>query len=359
VRVLCVSTDYPPATRGGYEQQCADLVAHLRARGHAVRILAGAGPRSRADGDVHRDLPRFPVQPVPTTSAQAAAGERRSAAVLERHLAAFAPDVVCWWRLGELSQSLVARVAARGLPAVGVVCDPWMEDGPARDPWCRVPGRAPVFAGVRWLCCSEWLRRRLGLADAAVVHPGIDAEAFGARAGAPPWRGRLLYAGRLSPLKGVGDAIAALARLPAATLSVIGDGPPPRPHPRMRVEPAMDRAALAARMRAADALLFPVRWEEPWGLVPLEAMACGLPVVATAAGGSAEYLRDGRNALVVPPGNPEAIARAVRRLARDGALRARLVAGGRRTAAAASLETANEAVHAALAEAVGVRSAAA
>jgi glycogen synthase len=358
VRVLCVSTDYPPAARGGYEQQCADLVAHLRARGHAVRVLAGGGPRCDGDLDVHRELPRFPVRQVPTGRAAAAAGERRSGAVLDRHLADFGPDVVCWWRLGELSQSLVGRVAARGLPAVGVVCDTWMEDGPLRDPWCRVTGRAPSLDGVRWLCCSRWLRARMGLREAEIMHPGVRATAFCERRSVPPWRWRLVYAGRLSPLKGVGDAIAALDRLDAATLSVIGDGAPPRPHPSMTVEPAIDRAALGARMRAADAVLFPVRWEEPWGLVPLEAMACGVPVVATGTGGSAEYLQEGMNALLVPPGDPDAIARAVRRLTDDPALRARLVDGGRRTAAAASLGAANEAVEAALADAVAERAAA-
>jgi glycogen synthase len=358
VRVLCVSTDYPPSARGGYEQQCADLVTHLRARGHSVRVLAGRRQRCEADVDVHRELPRFPVRPVATASAAAVAGERRSRAALDRHLAEFAPDVVCWWRLGELSQSLVGRVAARGLGAVGVVCDTWMEDGPARDPWCRLTGRAPRFDGVQWLCCSRWLRGRLRLRDAPVVHPGVDATAFRERRSVPPWRGELLYAGRLSPLKGVGDAISALDRLPRATLSLVGDGRRPCPHPRTAFEPAIDRAALAARMRAADAVLFPVRWDEPWGLVPLEAMACGVPVVATGTGGSAEYLRDGTNALIVPPGDPDAIARAVRRLAGHVALRARLVAGGRRTAAAASLRTANEAVEAALAEAVAERVAA-
>ncbi len=55
---------------------------------------------------------------------------------------------------------------------------------------------------------------------------------------------------------------------------------------------------MPAELAAADALLFPVQWEEPWGLVPLEAMASGTPVVATGTGGSGEYLRDGDNCLV-------------------------------------------------------------
>jgi glycosyltransferase involved in cell wall biosynthesis len=62
-------------------------------------------------------------------------------------------------------------------------------------------------------------------------------------------------------------------------------------------------------------------------------MSFGRPVVSTAVGGQAEYLRDGDNALVVPVDGPPALAGAVRRLADDGELRARLRAGGLRTAA--------------------------
>ena len=83
---------------------------------------------------------------------------------------------------------------------------------------------------------------------------------------------------------------------------------------------------------AADAILFPVTWNEPWGLVPLEAMATGRPVIATGTGGSGEYLRDGENALLVPPGDAGALAEAVKRLAADPDLRAHLRAGGLTTA---------------------------
>ena len=58
------------------------------------------------------------------------------------------------------------------------------------------------------------------------------------------------------------------------------------------------RGGLPATLRRGRRVLFPVRWEEPWGLVPLEAMAVGTPVVASGRGGSAEYLRDGENCLL-------------------------------------------------------------
>ena len=98
-------------------------------------------------------------------------------------------------------------------------------------------------------------------------------------------------------------------------------------------------------------MLFPVRWAEPWGLVPLEAMTVGTPVVASGRGGSGEYLRDGQNALVCEP-EPEALAGAVQRLAGDAALRARLRDGGFQTAAPFTEQAYNEAIEAALAEAV-------
>jgi glycosyltransferase involved in cell wall biosynthesis len=94
----------------------------------------------------------------------------------------------------------------------------------------------------------------------------------------------------------------------------------------------LERAELIAAYEEADAVVFPVRWEEPWGLVPLEAMAKGRPVVATGRGGSGEYLRDGENCLLFPAGDAAALADAVRRLAEDQALREKLHGEGVRTA---------------------------
>ena len=95
---------------------------------------------------------------------------------------------------------------------------------------------------------------------------------------------------------------------------------------------AVDRSLLRERYRDADVVVFPSTWEEPFGVVPLEAMACATPVVATAVGGSAEFLFDGDNCLRFTPGDPEALAAAIERLANDAALRARLVDCGLNTA---------------------------
>jgi glycosyltransferase involved in cell wall biosynthesis len=92
------------------------------------------------------------------------------------------------------------------------------------------------------------------------------------------------------------------------------------------------RSQLRSAYSEADVCVFPTEWDEPFGLVPLEAMACGTPVVATGSGGSGEFLFDGDNCLRFPEKDPGGLAAAIRRLAEDPDLRKRLVDGGLRTA---------------------------
>jgi glycogen synthase len=126
---------------------------------------------------------------------------------------------------------------------------------------------------------------------------------------------------------------------------------PPSPRVTFSSEP---RERLRDVYADHDAVLFPVQWEEPWGLVPLEAMAVGRPVVASGTGGSAEYLRHEENALVYSPRNsPQALASAITRLADDAALRARLREDGFPTAARFTERRYNEAIEKALEEATG------
>ena len=196
-----------------------------------------------------------------------------------------------------------------------------------------------------------------------ILYRGIDPSRFDAGQPGREWRGRLLCLGRIDPRKGVAVAIRALAELEDCTMRVVGDGD--RAHlaelEALAVELGLgDRVVfervpgdhVPAILAEADALLFPVQWEEPWGLVPLEAMASGTPVVATGTGGSGEYLADGENSLIYTPrDDPAALAGAVARL-RDPALRDQLRAGGLETAGRFSEAGFNAGVAAAIAEAV-------
>jgi glycosyltransferase involved in cell wall biosynthesis len=87
-----------------------------------------------------------------------------------------------------------------------------------------------------------------------------------------------------------------------------------------------------AAYQDADVVVFPVRWEEPFGLVPLEAMGVDRLVVSTMRGGTAEFLRDGENALVFEPDDPVGLAAVISRLAAEEPLRERMLEGGRQTA---------------------------
>jgi glycosyltransferase involved in cell wall biosynthesis len=384
---------YPPQHLGGYELIFQDTVRALRRRGHGVRVLASdlvlrAGAREE-DDDVHRELRRYwEGDRYPRLSPVQRLGlERANAAALDRHLAGLRPDAVLWCNMGGLSLSLLERVRRAGIPAVGYVADDWLVDGPRLDGWSRtwarrpraaraaggltgIPSRLDLDRAARWLFISDATRRAArtagwALPHAQVAHAGVH-EAF-APAPRPPWRWRLLYAGRVVADKGVDIAVGALAHLPGeATLTIAGpDGSAQDAAAlagqigrlglgdRIERRPALDRAALARAYAQADVVLFPSRWAEPWGLVGLEAMAVGTPVVASGTGGSAEYLRDGDNALVVGAPDPVAWAAAVRRLAGDAALRDRLRAGGLATAAGHPADLAPAAVVAALEDIVG------
>jgi D-inositol-3-phosphate glycosyltransferase len=191
-------------------------------------------------------------------------------------------------------------------------------------------------------------RRRI-----SVVPCGVDLDRFTPRGPselhAPP-RHRLVAACRLVERKGIADAVAALADVPDAELHVAG-GPPAG---ELDADPEARRLrALAARLgvgerlvlrgrvareqmpallRSADAVVC-VPWYEPFGIVPLEAMACGVPVVASAVGGQIDSVVHGLTGVHVPPRDPAALAGALRALLDDPGRRAELGAAGARRAA--------------------------
>ncbi|MGW7056852.1 glycosyltransferase [Streptomyces sp. NPDC054887] len=160
-------------------------------------------------------------------------------------------------------------------------------------------------------------------------------------------RHRLIQLGRLVPRKGAGVSIAALSGLPDTELLVVG-GPPADlldDDPEVRRLRALARdAGVADRvrftggvpgeqvpplLRTADVVLCPGDYE-PFGIVPLEAMACGKPVVASGVGGQLDTVSDPATGRLVPPGDPGALARAVGELLDDPALREACGEAGRR-----------------------------
>jgi glycosyltransferase involved in cell wall biosynthesis len=271
--------------------------------------------------------------------------------------------------------TLLRHLGADGVPVLYAVCDEWPRYGPRVDPWAArfdggalrgAAGRAVEaltglatnagpFGDAGTFCfVSEATRRRLEhdtewtFPCSTVVYSGIETAAFRPRDEPPFGHGdglRLLYMGRFEAWKGVDTLLAALPLLPDATLECYGRGAHGE---RRRLEQlardlgvadrvtfgSLERAELGDHYRGVDIVVFPSEWHEPFGLVPLEAMACGTPVVATGVGGSAEFLRDGGNCVLFAAGDAEELAAAVRRVRADAELRCRIVAGGLETSAA-------------------------
>ncbi len=386
-RVLAVGNAYPPHHLGGYEIVWRGVMRDLRAHGHHARVLTTQYRRSDVarneleDPDVHRELDWYwrehewrALSPLGRLRL-----ERHNAAVFDRHLDQLRPNVITWWPVGGLSLGLIERARRAGVPSVLFVHDYWPTYGPERDLWMRMwnrawparswaerlsglPTRVDYGSAGRWLFCSRAVRddtlaTSVAITDSAVISPGIASSFLTSARDAevPEWRWRLLYVGRVVAQKGVASAIEALAILPdEATLTIVGDGD--RSYhgfldrlaarlglsERVRFEPPRAHESLIAVYRSADAVLFPVRWHEPWGLVPLEAMALGRPVVATGRGGSGEYLAHGRNSLLFEPGDAAGLADALRSLAADPTLRERLRECGYETAAAHSEDAFNQ-----------------
>jgi glycosyltransferase involved in cell wall biosynthesis len=152
---------------------------------------------------------------------------------------------------------------------------------------------------------------------------------------------RFVFVGRLVDWKRLDLAVRAIARLPDAELEVIGDGVMRAQWTALTEELGiadrvkwvgwLPQGECAHRLRGATALLLPSIYE-CGGAVVLEAMACGIPVIAVAWGGPLDYL-DKSCGILVPPSGPESIiggfVEAARKLATDGSLRRRLGAAGR------------------------------
>jgi D-inositol-3-phosphate glycosyltransferase len=186
----------------------------------------------------------------------------------------------------------------------------------------------------------------------SVVPCGVDVARFAPDGPAEPrvpGRHRLVIACRLVERKGVGNAISALASVPRAELHVaggpdaseLGGYPEVRRLRRLATELGVqDRLVLRGRvgreempalLRSADAVVC-VPWYEPFGIVPLEAMACRVPVVASAVGGQIDSVVDGVTGVHVPPRDPRSLAAALNALLEQPERRAALGAAGARRA---------------------------
>ncbi|HEX2031367.1 MAG TPA: glycosyltransferase family 4 protein [Actinomycetota bacterium] len=210
--------------------------------------------------------------------------------------------------------------------------------------------RAGVRRAAGVICltaATAELVRRARPGGVSVIPSGIERRLFGAPHPDPvpdAPRPRVLYAGRLAAQKGVARLVEAFSRLRSpATLLLVGDGPErPAIERRIRARRLADRVRITgfvhhrdvpSYLANADVLVLPSVYEE-LGSILVEAMAAGVPVVASAVGGIPFLVRHGENGLLWDSDDTASLAEAIDRVVADGALRRRLRRGGRATAAA-------------------------
>jgi glycosyltransferase involved in cell wall biosynthesis len=366
-RILFCTDTYPPQVNG-VSVVTALSVTGLAARGWEVAVIAPRYPAVARDAFGHdpsyRALERglsIPSAPLPLyPDIRIAAPDARAVA---RCIDRFAPDVIhCATEF--VIGSLALRAARRrGIP----VTTSYHTDFARYTDAYGVPALKPLVS--RHLARFHQRARRTftpsvaaarDLATMGVPHPtvwgrGVDVDAFhpSHRSGVlraaygRPDTCLFLHVGRLAPEKGVDRVIAAydLARRQlhegAVHLVIAGSGPREHHLRAMGTDHItflgnLDRATVLPRLYAsADAFVF-ASLTETLGLVVLEAMASGLPVVATPAGGVADHLRHDQNGRACAPGDVGAMAWELVALALDPVLRRRLAAGARETAEALS-----------------------
>jgi glycosyltransferase involved in cell wall biosynthesis len=331
VRVLSVIQELGP---GGAERVVLSVVGGLSASGHAIAVAAAPGPWTAElpSGVDSFSLPRLERRPHRTVV---------GAWQLGKAIKVFKPDLVHAHNPGMAVLTALATRRGRKVPAIvsfhGV-------------PEADYPAAARVLRGARLpvVACGP------GVAAALAEH-GLDVRATvvnGISLPAPKAADRsslgiaddatlVVAVGRLVEQKDHATAIAALATLPpSVVLMIVGRGPLEAELRRQadalgvgdRVVLVGARPDARSILAAADVAVLPSRWEG-LPLVGLEALAAGVPLVATAARGTRELLHDGEDALLVPVGSVVELRAAIGRLLDDEGLRDRLRAAGPKLAA--------------------------
>lgn len=357
MRLLVCTDTYPPLVNG-VSVVTALTVAGLRRRGWDCLVLTPGAEGMASSRDTIADgvvaLPAVAWRTYPDV--RAAFGQRRTVRALVKR---FRPDLVhCptefvlgWYGRQEALRAGVPYCTSyhtdfsRYTSSWGV---PWLRR-PVQS-WIRHFHRRAARVYTPSLSARDDLQA-LGLRDIEVWGRGVDTELFQPRTDAStsavPQPFRFLYVGRLAPEKNIGFLIEAFAAVRAwhpempMELQIVGDGPSRDALQRRAAQSTelavhflgvQDREKDLPRIYAgADAFVY-ASTTETLGLVVLEAMAAGLPVVAVPAGGVAEHLLDDANGLTYTAGDHEACANAMSRLLQSPTLRTRLAQGARRTA---------------------------
>ncbi|HLQ57204.1 MAG TPA: glycosyltransferase [Streptosporangiaceae bacterium] len=305
--------------RGGSQAFVSDLARGLASRGHEVHVYAASGseipgvkvidtgvdPRALT-GTLYRAFG-------PAGSESAAAESAFASAYMSVQQIRY--DVI---HNHAFDAPAVRLATALHAPVVHTLHLPPDEAVAAALHHVARCGRPPAVAAVSVFQASAW--RRVVRVD-AILPPYVPTSVI-------PWSRTAgdgaVFAGRLSPEKGAAEAID-IARAAGVPIDVYGDTydaeyareqiGPRRTRPGVAVHQAVPRTLVWVAMARAAVVLYPARWDEPFGMAAAEAQACGTPVVAFRRGGLGEVIADGVTGFLVPPDDIQAAADAVGRAA--------------------------------------------
>ena len=385
VRILLVNNLYPPQVQGGAEVLAADVAAGLEHLGHEVVILTSSSGLTAAqrDGHIWRSLRGAPnvhfdrQRPCWQQLRLPYHYYRRyhscaNAAELRRAVESLRPDVVYVWELAGVGvTSLLRTLAELPVPVVFHLNSYWLiyagspDTGQSRlhTRWLKrwligtIPEvRRRSFIAISNAVKEQYIRAGFEPERIEVIYNGIDPRFLTLpRAERDPGmreRCRLLFVGRLRVEKGVLVVFRALDVLNneqeggirgKVHLDIFGAGDEVYIREMERFLREKDLKGLATfhgtvsqdelirQYDDADMLLVPSLWQEPFGLVVVEAMARGAPVIASDLGGPAEILTHEVNGLLVEPNNERALALAIKDLLEHPEKRQRLGKAARET----------------------------
>jgi len=353
---------------GGQNVHVAALATALAKRGTDVTVYTRRDDPSlpsrvsMAPRLVVEHVDAGPAEPIPKDDIYPYVGQLANG--LRRAWATRRPDVVHahFWMSGlaSLAATQPLRIPVlQTFHALGVV-KRRHQGGKDTSPPARIEHEVAIARRVDQVIatCSdevfELVRMGADRHRISIVPCGVDLGTFRPDGPAEPrqhGRHRLVVVSRLVERKGIGDVILAMRHLPDTEL-VIAGGPSPEAldrdpeghrllnlarqagvRDRIDFRGGLARADVPPLIRSADVVVS-VPWYEPFGIVPVEAMACGVPVAGSAVGGLIDTIVDGETGLHVPPRDPDRLAAVLRTLIDDATLRRRLGDAGARRAAA-------------------------
>ena len=313
--------------RGGAQAFVSDLARGLAGRGHDVHVYAATGSQipevevidtgidpERLAGTLYRASGPAAGAPGEGDPAAAAAAESAFSTVYTAVRAA-RYDVI---HNHAFDAPAVRHAMAGHAPVVHTLHLPPDTAVSAALRNAARHSRPPAVAVVSDFQASAW--RRVVPVDAVLPpYPATGIIPWSAAAGPGA-----LFAGRLSAEKGAAEAID-IARAAGVPIDVFGDVydpdysrgqiDPRRGWPGVTVHHGVPRTVLWEAMARAAVVLYPARWDEPFGMVAAEAQACGTPVIAFQRGGLSEVIMDGVTGFLVPPDDVQAAAAAMAKVA--------------------------------------------